>query len=362
MPFTLLTSFKCSRNLTFLVQSCIPGQCLRSSPWKLDLAIKHFLVMFQLSQKFLVTLRWPPAMLTFCLLLPLLQHRMLHGKKSPLLSRVSGQKSQELISESFLPAKRTPAKAELLQGAVSLLLGLCMDYASLSKYSALSPQSRGKHSKFREILILSCRMWGSPMQTETDGKGGNTPQSVSLSPLHSLPLQKYWVTFAFSLCVHTSLSMQPLTHSCYRLPGPPSATASSGKGRVPGLKASVKSPLRAHWKPLNQSSGFEGLGARKAHTDTAIQHSPSCRQGKRSAVPHMLMGWWKSCSIASIDLHAMERSLTPEAVEIQWIQGWKTHWGTPDTPPWQRAAGKEWYKPKLRETRYWVISPVLTLA
>lgn len=53
----------------------------------------------------------------------------------------------------------------------------------------------------------------------------------------------------------------------------------------------------------------------------------------------MLTGWWKSYSIASIDLHAMERSLwLQRLLNCSWVQGWKTHRAASETPSCQEVA------------------------
>lgn len=106
------------------------------------------------------------------------------------------------------------------------------------------PKQGNTHCRFTELLLWpgSCRLWRSPVQTKTDGEGGKTPQSVFLSPFRSLPLHKHWVTLAFSPCVHTSFSVQALTHSCYLPPGPPSASASPAKAELLGLKQALKAP------------------------------------------------------------------------------------------------------------------------
>ena len=178
-------------------------------------------------------LRQPPAMLAFFLPFPLLQCRMLHRKKSSLLSRSSGQRSQELISER----EKTQNLMDFSRGEISskgratpgcclatpwLIHGLCL----LIKIRCTQPPKQGKtHCKFRELLLWpgSCRMWGSPVQTETDGEGGKT-RSLSLCPHYAPFLSANTESLLLSHCAYahpspcSHLLIPATSHQGHRVP------------------------------------------------------------------------------------------------------------------------------------------------
>lgn len=108
------------------------------------------------------------------------------------------------------------------------------------------------HCKCRELLLWpgSCGMWGSPRQMENVGKLSSLSLCIHSAPFFSANTEPTLL----SRDVHTHPSPHNLTHSCCLPPGPQSASASPAESRALGFKASIKSHLRAHWQPLNQSS------------------------------------------------------------------------------------------------------------
>lgn len=115
-------------------------------------------------------------------------------------------------------------KAELLQSAVSPPPGSYMGSAYIPQICCTQPPKLGKtHCKCRELLLRprSCGMWGSPVQTETDGERGKTLQSLPLCP-YSAPFLSANTDSPLLLTVHTHVLLPALPYSFLLLPlGPP---------------------------------------------------------------------------------------------------------------------------------------------
>lgn len=171
---------------------------------------------------------------------------MLHKKKSPLLSISSGQGSEEIISDRENPHNlmhfangKISIKGRATPGCCLATSWLIQAY--VSKYVG-SHQSRGELTAHLGNFccgLCPARRGEAAAQTETDG-GGETPQSVSLSPLCSLPLHKHWVTScSLTLCTHILLCS---VTSCCLPPGPLSNSVSPAKAELLALKQVLKVP------------------------------------------------------------------------------------------------------------------------